>query len=160
VPLDERYDRSTFSSGVEPLDRYFRTQAGQDLRKRVASCFVLIRAGEPTPIGFYTLAATSIVLSDLPVVVTKRLPRYPLVPATLMGRLAVDAGQRRKGLGQMLLFDAFSRTLRSDIATFAIVVDAKDDGAAAFYELHGFRPLMTTGRRMFAPTADVAKLFA
>lgn len=159
-PLDDRHDRSAFSSGVEPLDRYFKTQAGQDVRKRVASCFVLIGETEHVPIGFYTLAATSIMLADLPAALAKRLPRYPLIPATLMGRLAVDAAHRRTGLGELLLFDAFSRALRSDIATFAFVVDAKDDVAAAFYASYGLLPLTSAGRRMFIPMVEVAKLFA
>jgi GNAT superfamily N-acetyltransferase len=83
------------------------------------------------------------------------------MPATLMGRLAVDAGQTRRGLGQFMLMDAFSRTLRSEIATYAFVVDAKNDAAAAFYAAHAFRPLSSEGRlRMFIPMAEVAALFA
>lgn len=147
-------------SGVEPLDRYLRTQAGQDVRKRVASCFVLTEDKDDAPLGFYTLAATSLALTDLPGNVAKRLPRYPIVPATLMGRLAIDARHRRRGLGQHLLLDAFSRTLRSEIATFAFVVDAKDDAAASFYAAHSFLPLNAGSRRMFVPMAEVAKLFA
>lgn len=133
---------------------------GQDVRKRVASCFVLIEDGQSQPIGFYTLAATSLTLSDLPQSLVKHLPRYPIVPATLMGRLATDARYRRRGLGQLMLLDAFSRTLRSEIATFAFVVDAKDAYAAAFYTAQGFLPLTADGRRMFVPMAEVAKLFA
>jgi ribosomal protein S18 acetylase RimI-like enzyme len=159
-PLRDRHQRGAFASEVEPLDRYFRTQASQDARRRVASCFVLIGEREETPIGFYTLAATSIALTNLPAELAKRLPRYPLVPATLMGRLAVDARHRRKGLGEFLLLDAFSRTLRSEIATFAFVVDAKDDAAAAFYTKYEFRRLTEIGQRMFIPMAEVAKLFA
>jgi ribosomal protein S18 acetylase RimI-like enzyme len=159
-PLNDRHDRNRFSSEVEPLDRYFRTQAGQDVRKRVASCFVLVGEPDSLPIGFYTLAATSIALTDLPTVVAKRLPRYPSIPATLMGRLAVDAKCRRKGFGELLLFDAFSRTLRSDIATHAFVVDAKDNAAVAFYKSYRFLTLTQSGLRMFLPMAEVAKLFS
>lgn len=159
-PLDDRHDRSDFASGVEPLDRYFRTQAGQDARKRVASCFVLTDDHPTLPVGFYTLAATSLVLSDLPQTLVKRLPRYPNVPATLMGRLAIDARHRRRGFGQMMLMDAFSRALRSEIATFAFVVDAKDGDAAAFYTSQRFLPLTADSRRMFVPMAEIAKVFA
>ena len=77
-----------------------------------------------------------------------------------MGRLAVDARHRRKGMGELLLFDAFSRALRSDIATFAFVVDAKDDVAAAFYASYGLLRLTEAGQRMFIPMIEVAKLFA
>jgi GNAT superfamily N-acetyltransferase len=158
--LDDRHDRTTFDSGVEPLDRYFRTQAGQDLRKRVSSCFVLTDAGEAAPLGFYTLAATSVTLGDLPAPLVKRLPRYPVLPAVLMGRLAVDARHRGRGLGELLLFDAFGRALKSEIAAFAFVVDPKDQTAAAFYARYRFLPLTSTPHRMFLPMSEIALLFA
>jgi GNAT superfamily N-acetyltransferase len=158
-PLADHHDRAAFTCQVEPLDRYFRSQAGQDARRRVASCFVLIEPPAAIPIGFYTLAASSIAFADLPDALAKRLPRYPLVPATLMGRLAVDVRHRGRRWGEHLLLDALARALRSEIATFAFVIDAKDDAAAAFYTAYGFRPLTDTGRRMFMPMAEVAKLF-
>jgi ribosomal protein S18 acetylase RimI-like enzyme len=158
-PLHDDHDRTAFESGVEPLDRYLRTQASQDIRKRVASCFVLTD-GSAAPLGYYTLAATSISLRDLPASLSKNLPRYPAVPATLMGRLAVDARHRGQRFGELLLLDAFSRTLRAEIATYAFVVDAKDEAAAGFYRAYGFQPLTAEGRRMFIPMAEIAKLFA
>jgi GNAT superfamily N-acetyltransferase len=157
--LDPRHDRAAFESGVPPLDRYLRTQASQDMRRRIASCFVLVDDG-PAPLGYYTIAATSLVLQELPDRLARRLPRYPLVPATLLGRLAVDHRHRRRGLGQHMLLDAFARSLRSDIATWAIVVDAKDEQAAAFYRAHDFLPLTTSGRQLFMPMGHVARLFA
>lgn len=158
-PLHDNHNRTAFESGVEPLDQYFRTQAGQDVRKRVASCFVLTDA-TPVPLGYYTLAATSISLTDLPASLSKKLRRYPAIPATLMGRLAVDARHRGQRFGELLLLDAFSRTLRTEIATYAFVVDAKDETAAGFYRAYNFQPLTTEGRRMFIPMAEIAKLFA
>lgn len=158
-PLGEHHDRSAFASGVEPLDRYLRTQAGQDTRRRVASCFVLVEEGGTAPLGFYTLAATSIALAELPEALTKRLPRYPTVPAALMGRLAVDGRHRGRGLGELLILDAMTRALRSEIATFAFVVDAKDEGAAAFYARYGFRALTEDGRRMILLMAEAARSF-
>lgn len=149
-----------FSSGVEPLDRYFKTQARQDVRRRIASCFVLTDETVATPLGFYTLAAASVLLSELPDSIAKRLPRHPAVPAALLGRLAVDARHRGRGLGQHLLLDALARTLRSEIASFALLVDAKDETAAAFYAAHGFLPLAAGGRHMFLPVAEIATLFA
>jgi GNAT superfamily N-acetyltransferase len=159
-PLSERHDRAGFASGVEPLDRYLRAQARQDARRRVSSCFVLVAADDPVPIGYYTLAATSVALVDLPEAITKRLPRYPAVPATLMGRLAIDGRHQGRGFGELLLFDAFSRALRSEIACYAFVVDAKDDQATAFYARYRFMPLAQGGRRLFVPMAEIAKLFA
>jgi GNAT superfamily N-acetyltransferase len=159
-PLGPRHDRAAFSCGVEPLDRYFRTQAGQDVRKLIASCFVAVAADSPNIAGYYTLSATGIALTDLPSELAKRLPRYPLLPAILMGRIAVDERHRRRGLGEILLFDAFARALRSDIAAFAFVVDAKDAAAKAFYQRYRFLPLAGDGYRLFLPMAEIAKLFA
>jgi GNAT superfamily N-acetyltransferase len=160
VPLGESHDRTGFESGVALLDRYFLSQVGQDIRRRVASCFVVVEDGGLSPIGFYTLAATGLRLDELPEAITKRLPRYPIVPAALMGRLAVDRRHRRTGLGEALLLDAFSRALRSDLVAYAFVVDAKDDFAGAFYSRYGFRRLTTDGLRLFMPMAEIAKLFA
>lgn len=158
-PLGEQRDRSAFSCGVAALDGYFRTQAGQDSRKRIASCFVLVHE-ESSAAGYYTLSATSVSLVDLPSALAKKLPRYPAIPATLMGRLAIDRDHQRRGLGELLLLDAFSRTLRSEIASYAFVVDAKDDAAQAFYEHYGFRLLPSAGRRLFLTLAEIASLFA
>jgi GNAT superfamily N-acetyltransferase len=159
-PLSDRHDRESFNSGIEPLDRYLQQQAGQDVRRRVASCFVLAGDGERVPIGYYTLAATSIALAELPEPLVKRLPRYPIVPATLMGQLAVDARHRREGQGELMLIDAFSRVLRNDIVSYAFVVDAQDDNAAQFYQRYRFRFLIEGGRRLFIPVAEIAKLFS
>lgn len=158
--LSDQHDRESFASGVEPLDRYLRQQAGQDARRRVASCFVLVSDSDRVPIGYYTLAATSIALAELPEAPAKRLPRYPVVPATLMGRLAVDARHRGRGHGEFMLFDAFSRVLRNDIASYAFVADAKNDKAARFYQRYRFKFLVEGGRRLFIPVAEIAKLFA
>jgi len=160
-PLSAHHDRAAFASGVEPLDHYLRAQAGQDSRRRVASCFILTRADEPAQVlGYYTLSALSISLTDLPSSIAERLPRYPTVPATLMGRLATDSRHRGKRLGELLLFDACSRVLRSEIATFALVVDAKDAAAEQFYTRYRFLKLSTGSRRMFLPITEIADLFA
>jgi hypothetical protein len=159
-PLDERHERASFTCGVDALDRYFRAQAGHNMRKRVATCFVLVAGDGSVPFGYCTLSASTIALTDLPPSLAKRLPRYPRMPATLMGRLAVATSHRGKRLGEFLLLDAFSRALSSDIASFAFVVDAKDEEAAAFYARYRFLPLRQHGRRLFVPTAEIAKLFA
>ena len=156
--LRNDHDRAAFSCGNEPLDRYFHSQAGQESRRRIASCYVLM-SEEGAIAGYYTLSATNIALVDLPAGLARRLPRYPAVPATLMGRLAVDQRYRGQGMGELLLFDALSRTLRSDIASYAFVVDAKDETAQASYERYRFIRLSSTGRRLFLPLAEVAALF-
>src|SRR5207302_10436144 len=91
--------------------------------------------------GYYTLSAGGVLLADLPKSLAKRLPRYPSVPVARLGRLAVDQAYRGRKLGSALLWDAIARSLRSGIAVFALIVDAKDDQAEAFYLLHGLRPL-------------------
>jgi predicted GNAT family N-acyltransferase len=160
-PLSDHHDRAAFASGVEPLDRYLRAQAGQDSRRRVASCFILTRTDEPAQVlGYYTLSALSIALTDLPSSLAKRLPRYPTVPATLMGRLATDSRHRGQRLGELLLFDACPRVLKSEIATFALVVDAKDAAAERFYARYRFLRLLAGSSRMFLPITEIAALFA
>lgn len=157
--LGAHHDRVAFSSGVEALDRYFRTQAGQDVRRRLASCFVLVEEDGRRVAGYYTLSASSIMLSDLPAEIATKLPRYPGVPATLMGRLAVRSDLRGRRLGEVLLMDALARCLRADIASYALVVDAKDEQAAAFYARYEFRPLAGGTRRLFLSMSKAADLF-
>ncbi len=157
-PLSAAHDRTAFSSGVEPLDIYFRRQASQDTRRRLTACFVA-SASDRSVAGYYTLSASGIELAQLPEDIRRRLPRYPSIPATLMGRLAVDQNHRRRGLGEFMLLDAFRRSLTSEIASFAFLVDAKDDGARTFYERYGFRRLEPGERRLYMPMAEIAALF-
>ncbi len=159
-PLSERHERESFASGVAPLDRYLRQQAAQDTRRRVASCFVLITESDRVPIGYFTLAATGITLAELPEPLAKRLPRFPRVPAILMGRLAIDARHQRQGHGEFMLLDALSRALRNEIASHAFVVDANDDNAVRFYQCFGFRSLTAGTRRLFMPMTEIARLFS
>lgn len=155
-----RHDRSRFSCGVEPLDRYLQSQAGQDARRRVAAPYVLLEPPSPVVIGFYTLSNTSIQAAELPSTLVKKLPRYPVLPATLLGRLAVDAEQRGKSFGTLLLLDALLRCLRSETASLAVIVDAKDDTAVSFYERHEFYRMPDQPNRLFKPMAEVDRLFA
>ncbi len=157
-PLASIHDRAAFSCGVPALDRYLREQAGQDAKRRVAAPFVALDPNGRL-IGFYTLSATSIQMAELPPELAKRLPRYPRLPATLLGRLATDTSARGIGLGRFLLVDAMFRTLRSEIASFAFVVDAKDEAAAAFYKREGLIPLPDTPGRLVRRMTDIASLF-
>jgi ribosomal protein S18 acetylase RimI-like enzyme len=154
--LDLAQDRSTFHCGSEPLDRYFHQQVSQDSRRRVTACFVAL-TGDQRIAGYYTLASASVFLADLPATMGKKLPRYPSVPAVRMGRLAVDQDFKGQGLGGALLADALDRAARSEIAAYALVVDAKDDAAAAFYRHHGFIALPDSPLSLFLPLATVAQ---
>lgn len=156
--LATHHDRSEFESGVTPLDRYFRNQAGQDLRKKMAAVFVLVL---PTGAiaGFYTLSASAMKLSDLPADSARKLPRYPLIPATLLGRLAVDRRFHGNGYGRFLLADALCRAVRSEVASFAVIVEAKDESARRFYERESFLPFPDQPMKLFLPMAYVERLF-
>jgi len=154
VPLGVAHDRTAFNSDSEPLNRYLREQATQDVRRRVAACYVALSDGQRIA-GYYTLASTSLLLADLPANVGKKLPRYPTVPAVLMGRLVVDHAFKGQGLGGTLLADALDRAIRSEIAAYAMMVDAKDKAAAAFYRHHGFIALPDSPLTLFLPLATV-----
>ena len=156
--LGSRHDRSAFESGVEPLDRYLRVQAGQDARKNMAAPFVLVLPDGAIR-GYYTLSATSVNLAELPAKITRKLPHYPLVPATLLGPLAVDRRFQGKGYGRFLLADALFRCVRSEIASFAVIVDAKDESARRFYERESFLPFPDQPMKLFRPMADIEKVF-
>src|SRR5665213_3128119 len=110
VLLGEEHDRGSFTCGVESLDRYLKTQAGQDVRRKANAVFILSGLGEPTSVlGYYTLCAMAIAQGDVPVNARKHVSRYPLVSATLIGRLAVAQDRQRQGLGALLLADALQR---------------------------------------------------
>jgi GNAT superfamily N-acetyltransferase len=157
-PLEAHHDRNDFKSGSEPLDRYIHSQAGQDVRRNIAKCFVAAREGTATVIGFYTLSAASVSVVDLPVEVTKRLPRYPTLPAALIGRFAVDQSTQGQGVGRVLLFDAVRRARRSDLAAFLVLVEAKDQRAVSFYERFHFRAFVARPRSLFLPVSQFSDL--
>ena len=157
-PLGASHDRSEFDSGIELLDRYLRMQASQDARKNMAAPFVLVLP-DGTIAGYYTLSSTSLQLSELPEQTVRKLPRYPLVPATLLGRLTIGRRQQGKGYGRFLLADALHRVARSEIASFAVIVDAKDENARRFYERESFLPFPDQPMRLFRPMADIRRLF-
>ena len=136
--LGPDHDRSEFTCGTIALDRYFRGQVSQDVRRRATACYVAVEAAGSKIAGYYTLAAGGVPLVEMPPTLAKKLPRYPSVPVARLGRLAVGRAYHGRKLGSALLWDAIERSLRSEIAVFALVVDAKDDQAAAFYLHHGF----------------------
>jgi len=152
-PLSGDHDRSQFLSGSDVLDRYFREQASQDIKRRIATCFVAVSVAAEVVAGYYTLTATSIALSAFSPEIVKKLPRYPVVPAVLLGRLAVARRYQGQGLGGILLADALKRTSRAEFGVFAMVVDAKDETAQHFYEHHGFTLLPGEARRLSLPIA-------
>ena len=158
-PLGEGHERSSFRCGEDALDHYFETQVTQDIRRHIANCFVAVESATSHVAAWYTISAASIPLVDLPPDETKRLPRYPTVPAIRIGRLAVDQRFQGRGLGAALLADAATRALKADAAAFTLLVDAKNDSAVAFYERFGSRTLASQPRTLFLPLATAQKIF-
>jgi predicted GNAT family N-acyltransferase len=159
-PLGRQHDRTAFHCGADALDRYLKQQARQDADKRVAAPFVAVNPPNRRVLGYYTLSASVVTLTDLPDELTRKLPRYPQLPVTLLGRLAVDQSARVQRLGEHLLLDALHRSLThaDQIAAMAVVVDAKDENAAEFYRHYGFIPLQAQPRRLYVPMRVVAQL--
>ncbi len=157
VPIDQAHDRSMFNSGSESLDSYFRERVTQDIRRRVTACFVAL-SSDGRIAGYYTLASASMFLGDLPPKLIKKLPRYPSIPAVRMERLAVDKAFKGRGLGGVLLADSLTRVIRSEIAAYALIVDAKDNTAANFYRHHGFLEIASDPLTLFLPLATVHPL--
>ncbi len=161
IPQAHPPDRRTATSLHAALDRYLQQQARQDAEKSVAAPFVLTAAPALRVLGDYTLSASLVNTSELPDTQAKKLPRYPQLPVTLLGRLAVDDSMKGKGIGQFLLMNALHRCLEAagNIAAMAVLVDAKDDTAEAFYRHFGFLPLQQQPRRLYLSMKIVAGLF-
>lgn len=160
--LREDHERADFWCGNASLDRYLKEQAGQDLQRGCATPFVLVSERSDTKIlGYYTLSSYGVDVGELPADAVKKLPRYPLIPATLLGRLAVDRRFQAQGIGDFLLLDALHRALvqSAEIATAAVVVDAIDTGAVKFYQHFGFVRFPAIASRLFLPMKAVAGLF-
>lgn len=149
--LGEQHDRKGFSCGFDALDRYFLDRVTQDVRRRATACYVALETRTGRVAGYYTLAAGGIPLADMPDTLIKRLPRYPSVPVARLGRLAVDVHFQKQRLGGALVWDAIMRALRSEVAIYALAVEAKDGQAEAFYRHHGFVAFGTVSRHLILP---------
>ncbi len=151
-PLAPHHDRRSFSCGEPALDGYLRERAGQDVRRKIARVFVAVDRSNRLLAGYYTLSVASFFREDLPESLAKRLQHYP-VPAAILGRLAVDRRYQGRGLGALMLADAIKRLVRASesLAIYALIADAKNDGAKAFYEHFGFRAFPVASMRLFMP---------
>lgn len=151
------HDRAGFSCGQPDLDDWFHRRAGQDERRDIARVFVAVDY-ELGVVGFYSLSSFTLVLDDLPAQIARKLPRCDAIPAALIGRLARDERVRGQGVGELLLADAVWRILAAgqSVAVFAIVVDAKDEAAARFYESFGFRRFPSRPMRLFLLASTAA----
>jgi GNAT superfamily N-acetyltransferase len=148
-----QHDRNGFTCGVAALDDYLRQRAGQHQRDGIATIHVLIDDVEPNRIlGYCALSAAQLHLHELQEEDRKRLPTYP-VPAIRVGRLAVAQSEKRKGYGQLLLGHAVNLALsvRQTMGVRVLVVDAKDEPVAAFYEAFGFRRTARAALTLYLP---------
>ncbi len=153
--FERSVDTTAFRCGQPPLDEYIRRYASQDVRRNLARVFVATPEDNPRRLaGFFTLSAGSVSCSDLPEMLAKKLPRYP-IPVALVGRLAVDSDFQGKGLGSVLLADACQKVARASatLAVAGIIVDAKDGAAVTFYRHFGFIDLPGQAGRLLLPAA-------
>ena len=160
-PLGPSHDRAAFSCGNADLDEYLKRYAKQDVRRNIARVFVLV-GNKPSDIaGFYTVSSAGILMKELPDELARKLPNYPQLPGALIGRLAVSTEYQGQGIGGVLLFDALKRIIQvgGDIASYAVVVDAKDESAASFYERYGFRKFPARPDRLFLPLDTARRVF-
>lgn len=159
--LDKKHDRNDFECGNELLSNYLKNQAGQDIKRKLAACFVLAEKETNKVQGYYTLSNNSIPLSSFPEHIQKKLPKsYISIPTTLLGRLAIDKNHQGKGIGKILLIDALKRSFETsmEIGSFAVVVDPIDKEAEMFYEKFDFIKLHDS-QKMFISTKTLKDLF-
>jgi predicted GNAT family N-acyltransferase len=161
-PLDSRrHVRSDFCCGKDSLDNYIHKQASQDLKRRVSTVFVLTDDPDINVLAYYTLSTYTIEIQELDQAFAKQLPRYPLLPATLLGRLAVDQKQKGKGFGELLLIDALKKSLYASVqvASLAVIAEALDEEASNFYIKYGFQQFRQAPLKLYLPMKSVEFLY-
>jgi hypothetical protein len=149
--LSKEHDRSGFVCGNDLIDRYFRNGVSQDVKRNYAKCFVACDLDTNRVAGFYTLSSNSVPLGDVPDTLAKKLPRYPTVPAVLIGWLGRHSDYAGQRLGGFLLFHAIKTVAEAPIGAHAIFADAIDDNAASFYQAHDFVPLLGRPQTLYLP---------
>ena len=156
----QKHIRLSFCCGNESLDSYIRKQASQDLKKRVSTIFVLIDDPDMHILAYYTLSSYTVNIAALDESFAKRLPRYPALPATLLGRLAVDNDQKGKRFGELLLIDSLKRSLDAamQVASLAVIVEALDERALSFYIKYGFKQFSQEPMKLYLPMKSVEEL--
>lgn len=153
------HDRSRFDCGDETLNNYLKTQAGQDMRRGFAQVIVGIVPGDDQIVGYYTLSATSVNLTDVDEAWRGKLPRYGQIPAVLLGRLAVAHAAQGQRLGELLLADAIRRADRSELGWAVFLVKAKNEQAAGFYRRFGLEPFGRDPLLMWITRREVKSLY-
>lgn len=161
VLLDsKKHQREKFDCGVESLNQYIKKIATQDLKRKAATVFVSIDSSMQNVSAYYTLSSFSVELTETEPKLAKKLPRYPLLPATMLGRLAVDKQCKGKGLGQLMLIDAMKKAYQASqqIASLALIVEAIDARAVSFYKKFGFINFQSSHQRLYLPMKTIEKI--
>ena len=161
-PLGD-HNRAAFSCGNASLDHYIREQASQDIKRRLASVFVITAKADPkTVLAYYTLSSRELKLEQLPPEIAKKAGKYGHLGVTLLGRLAVVEKRKGTGLGTLTLMNALDRSLvaAKEVASWAVFVEAIDSSAASFYRKYGFIELPEDKLKLFLPMKTIAKSFS
>lgn len=156
--MEKKHKRADFSCGNERIDRYFHEAVSQDVKRNYSACFVAREIDTNRVAGFYTLSSSAVPITEVPAVLAKKLPRYPSVPAVLIGWLGRHSDYAGLGLGEALSFDAIRAVATSPIGAHAIFADAIDDDAASFYAAFGFTPLIERPLTLYLPVATATSL--
>lgn len=155
-----KHNRSCFDCGKDSLNTYIRQQASQDLKRKIASIFVLVDTPDTNILAYYTLSAYAVEMCELSETLTKHLPRYPRLPATLLGRLAVDCNYQGKSLGKLVLIDALKRALEAttQVASLLVVAEAIDETAIDFYQKFGFQAFKEYSSKLYLPMKTIEQM--
>lgn len=157
--LEKEHNRQNFNCELESLTEYIKKQVSQDIRKRLASCFVAVDEHKNV-LGYYTLSSESLGRELIPENYLKQIPKNYNAPVILLGRLARDISQKGSGLGEHLLLDALFRSFtlsNESIGAMAVVVDPINELSVNFYKRYGFQPLQDS-RKMFLPMKVIEQL--
>ena len=156
----KKHLRLDFCCGQDSLDTYLQKQASQDIKKRVSTVFILIDDPDPTVLGYYTLSSYTVKVKNLEERFAQKLPRYPELPATLLGRLAVDQAHKGQGLGELLLIDALKKSWEAsqEVGSLAVIVQALDETALNFYLKYGFEPFRQEPMKLYLPMKSIKML--
>jgi len=158
APLVKRHDRAAFDCGDADLNLYLQKYARQNHESGGAKCFVAAPAAAPASmLGFYTLSPAWLEYARTPALAKRGLARYD-VPVFRLGRLAVDKTVQGRGLGGALLLRAADRCIRvaQDVGGVALLIDAKNDRAARWYESYGALRLDDAPLSLVLPLAVAA----
>lgn len=159
-PLDHRHDRQSFKTSQPSLELFLKQQARQEMNKGVSVTYIMRQKESDVIVGYYSLSAHSVRASDLPEALSRKLPRYPQIPALLLGRLAIDSNYQGQGLGSMLLFNALETALQTShlIGAVAIIVDAIDEAAVRFYAKYDFCEFAGNPTRLYLLMKTIAEM--